>query len=73
MEGFLNRYADGSAGLLGRWYARAHASRCGPCAAFLAALIENRRRLLALRDSNLDLGAVERLRGMVKQLNVESE
>jgi len=35
MEGMLNRTADGTAPRLMRWYAEAHAARCGRCGRFL--------------------------------------
>lgn len=73
MEGFLNRYADGSAGWLGRWYARAHSVRCGPCAAFLAALIENRRKLRELRDEALNPSAISRLGMLARQIASDAE
>jgi len=38
MEGLLNKTADGSAKGLARWYALAHAARCGRCGRFLRRL-----------------------------------
>lgn len=45
MEGALNRTADGTAGRFSRWYALAHAARCGRCNRFLKALEEMLSRL----------------------------
>ncbi len=45
MEGMLNRAADNSAGRFSRWYAFAHAARCGRCGRYLRALEEMLLRL----------------------------
>jgi len=38
MEGYLNQAADGRANRLVKWYALAHAARCGRCGRFLKRL-----------------------------------
>ncbi len=38
MEGMLNSAATGKGTRFGRWYAMAHAARCGPCRRFLERL-----------------------------------
>jgi len=50
MEGLLNKTADGSAKGIGRWYALAHAARCGRCGRFLARLEETLGRLRQIKQ-----------------------
>jgi hypothetical protein len=38
MEGCLNHAAKGTGSRFARWYALAHAARCGPCRRFLEKL-----------------------------------
>jgi hypothetical protein len=52
MEGLLQRTADGSARGLARWYALAHAARCGRCARFLQRLEATLVRLRATKESD---------------------
>jgi len=61
MESLLNQTADGSAKGLGRWYAIAHASRCGRCNQFLHRLEETLRRVRSVRDAEPTPEALKRL------------
>lgn len=67
MEGMLNRAADGSARGFTRWYALAHAARCGRCNRFLHALEE---MLMRLRRGKEDppKDVIERLAEKVTRL-----
>ena len=51
MEQHLNRAADGTAVPLQKWYALAHAARCGRCGRLLASLRESLTRLRETRKS----------------------
>lgn len=61
MEGVLNRVAGGKAGRFARWYALAHAARCGPCRRFLAGLENMLDQLKTLKGPNPDAATMERL------------
>ncbi len=62
MEKLLNKTAEGSARGIARWYALAHAARCGPCRRFLNALIEMIARLRASKNEGLPDETAQRLK-----------
>ena len=70
MENLLNQTADGSARGLGRWYAVAHAARCGRCARFLAAL---RALLPRLKQVKTEEPSEETLQRMARKFSSEVE
>lgn len=68
MEDALNRTADGSAGWFSRWYALAHAARCGRCGRYLRALEEMLNRLKRGKEPPPE-EALERLAQKVSELS----
>ncbi|CAN5385421.1 hypothetical protein BH11ARM2_BH11ARM2_03800 [soil metagenome] len=68
MENFLQSTADGSANRLTRWYAMAHAARCGRCGRFLARLREMRSKIAESRET-MPEEAQERLAARLRNLN----
>jgi hypothetical protein len=62
MEKLLNKTAEGSARGITRWYALAHAARCGPCRRFLNALIEMLARLRTAKSEEFPDEAAQRLK-----------
>lgn len=52
MERFLNQTADGTAGKFAKWYALAHAARCGPCRRFLDRLVALQAVLKQAREQS---------------------
>lgn len=61
METFLQGAADGRAKGLARWYALAHAARCGRCARYLDRLSETLGHLRQAKSSHENSEALRRL------------
>jgi hypothetical protein len=61
MEGMLQATADGSSRGLVRWYALAHASRCGQCNRFLHRLTETVEHLRDAKATEPSEEVIERL------------
>ncbi len=61
MEKLLQQAADGSSRGVSRWYALAHAARCGPCRRFLESLRGMISRLRGGRDADPPKDVLERL------------
>lgn len=62
MVGLLNGTADGSLRGFRRFYALAHAARCGPCRRFLDALQSMILNLRASKEDEPSADALERLK-----------
>jgi len=72
MESLLHRAADGKLRGFAKWYAWAHARRCGGCLAFLRRLEATTLALRMARASHGDDEQVEQLRQQVRSMVRES-
>jgi len=63
MEGLLNKTADGSAKRLEKWYALAHAARCGRCGRFLRRLEQMLGTLKSVKREEPNPEVLNRLAG----------